>query len=61
MTDETWHGTQSGYTYRKCRCEPCRGAHRDRMRKYRQGLYEQGYKYVKGHLREGKPKRKWGT
>ena len=24
MTDESWHGTTSGYAYRGCRCDACR-------------------------------------
>lgn len=30
---EIKHGTYSGYTNNKCRCEPCRGAMREYMRK----------------------------
>lgn len=32
MSDEKWHGTRTGYTYHKCRCEACTKANRDYQR-----------------------------
>ena len=28
------HGTSNAYSHRKCRCEPCRKAHRERIKEY---------------------------
>jgi hypothetical protein len=30
--NEPWHGTTGGYTNHRCRCTPCRAAHRDNFR-----------------------------
>lgn len=32
----TWHGTNGGYQNHKCRCVPCKSAHADVQRRYRQ-------------------------
>lgn len=32
MPAAPWHGTNNGYSSRGCRCEPCRDAHREKLR-----------------------------
>lgn len=32
------HGTTNGYVHHKCRCDLCRAANREKMRKYNEGL-----------------------
>ncbi len=38
IKSEIRHGSKTGYSYHKCRCDTCREAHRVREKKYRMSL-----------------------
>lgn len=48
MADEKWHGTSGGYTNHKCRCDECRVAFNESMRKYQKRRRE-SYVYDPAH------------
>lgn len=39
MSEENWHGKPTGYLYHRCRCEACKGWHRERQHTQRQRRY----------------------
>jgi hypothetical protein len=51
---EAWHGTPTGYTYRKCRCTECKAAHAQRSRDYRAKNPEKVRKYNSAYIERGR-------